>query len=136
MFNWHISWNWTLPTFYTNMIMKLTRLDWTDKGVFGHLVLEGFDCVTLERHDTMIPAGTYKVSVYHSPRLNRDVLLLHDVPGRTMIEIHNANWENQLEGCVAVGKQRAGFAVENSVDTLNHLLEAVKKADDLAIRIV
>lgn len=138
MFNWHISWSWTLPTFYTNMIMTLTRLDSTDHGVFGHLTINGqaFDCVTLENHNLLIPEGSYKCSIYHSPRLNREVILLHDVPNRTMIEIHNANWEKQLEGCIAVGRERDGYAIDASQDTLEDLLVIAKKADDLAIRVV
>lgn len=121
--------------FTGHMKLKLTRLDVTDKGVFGHLVIEGFDCVTLERDDKLIPCGTYKVTRYHSPRLNRTVLLLHNVPGRDMIEIHNANWESQLEGCIAVGKKRNGFAIENSVATLENLLYALREAVEMEIEI-
>lgn len=117
------------------MRLILTRLDVTDKGVFGHLVTDGFDCVTLERNDKLIPVGTYKVTRYHSPRLNRTVLLLHGVPGREMIEIHNANWEYQLEGCIAVGKRRAGDMIESSVITLENLLQALSKAVEIEIEI-
>jgi len=137
---WGFGWTWTLPTFYTNMIMKLTRLDATDHGVFGHLVIDNsdvkFDCVTLENHNKLIPEGSYKCSLYQSPRLNREVILLHDVPNRTMIEIHPANWENQLEGCIAVGRERDGMAIDASQDTMNDLLNIVRKADDLMIRVV
>ncbi len=56
-----------------------------------------------------IPAGRYKVipgimatSGHHRP-------LLVDVPGRTGIFIHNANYSNQLEGCIAVAAQYQGF---------------------------
>lgn len=120
--------------------MVLTRLDSTDHGVFGHLVISNdvaqFDCVTLENHNKIIPEGSYVCSIYHSPRLNREVILLHDVPNRTVIEIHNANWETQLEGCIAVGRERDGDAIDASQDTLTDLITILKKADDISIKIV
>lgn len=117
------------------MLIRLQRLEVTDYGVFGHLTCGEFDCVTLERDDTLIPCGTYKVTRYHSLTLNREVLLLHDVPNRTFIEIHNANWENQLKGCIAVGKRRNGKAIENSVVTLEALLKALQGAVEMEITI-
>lgn len=102
-------------------LIRLRRLDATDKGVFGHLEWDTFDCVTLERHDTLIPEGTYKVTLYDSPRFKRQVPLLA-VPGRTFIEIHPANWERELEGCIAVGENRNGFAIEHSRDTFAQMM--------------
>lgn len=49
-----------------------------------------------------IPAGIYNVIPFHSPSKG-DVFLLQNVPDRTMIEIHVANWASELEGCIAVG---------------------------------
>lgn len=141
MFRWLLA---SLPTYFTSrfplswtgyMHLYLKRLDITDKGCFGHLVCGTFDCVTLERDDKLIPEGTYKITRYHSPRLNRTVLLLHDVPNRSMIEIHNANYESQLEGCIAVGKRRTENAIENSVMTLEALLLVLKDAVDMDITI-
>src|SRR4051812_7941114 len=98
-------------------LLRLRRIDATDKGVFGHLEIgDDFDCVTLERHDTLIPEGTYKVTLYDSPK-NKCQVPLINVPGRSFIEIHSANWEYQLEGCIAVGENREGFAIEHSKDT-------------------
>lgn len=102
-------------------LIKLKRIDATDHGVFGHLEWDEFDCVTLERHDTLIPEGTYKVSLYNSPKNKCQVPLLH-VPGREFIEIHPANFEHQLEGCIAVGENREGFAIEHSRDTFHQMM--------------
>jgi hypothetical protein len=99
----------------------LTRLDFTDKGVFGRLSWDAFDCITLERDDTLIPTGTYKVSLYDSPRFKRKCPQIH-VPGRTFILIHPANWETELEGCIAVGEARIGFAIEHSRDTFAQMM--------------
>lgn len=109
------------------MKIKIVRLDSTDYGVFGHLETEGFDCVTLERHDTLIPVGTYKVTMYDSPHNKRVVPLVH-VPGRDYIEIHIANWETQLQGCIAVGECREGKGVSHSKDAFLSLMSALEKA--------
>ena len=103
------------------MKITLKRLDYTDKGIFGHLEWDDFDCVTLERDDTAIPPGTYKVTLYDSPRFKMKCPQIH-VPGRTYILIHPANWESELEGCVAVGENRNGFAIEHSRDTFHQMM--------------
>lgn len=115
-------------------LITLRRLDATDHGVFGHLEWDGFDCVTLERHDTLIPEGTYKVTLYDSPHNKTTVPLLH-VPGRSFIEIHVANWESQLEGCIAVGENREGIALEHSRDTFESMMRVWPKGE-VEIRIV
>lgn len=120
-----------MQTGYT--LIELKRLDATDKGVFGHLSWDRFDCVTLERHDTVIPEGTYKVTLYDSPKNKRKVPMLH-VPGRSFIEIHPANWEYQLEGCIAVGENREGFAIEHSKDTFDQMM-ALWPVGEVEIRI-
>lgn len=118
------------------MKLKLVRLDMTDQGLFGHLEAPGFECVTLERHDIHIPTGTYKITLYDSPTFKRTVLLLHDVPGRSDIEIHAGNWEHNSKGCVLVGEKRVGFSIENSRVTLDKLISLVKGHDDVTITII
>lgn len=115
-----LGWSWGFKmTGYT--LISLKRIEATDQGVFGHLEWDNFDCVTLERHDTLIPEGTYKVTLYDSPHNKCKVPLL-EVPGRSFIEIHIANWETQLRGCIAVGENREGFAVEHSRDTFHTMM--------------
>lgn len=109
-------------------LITLCRLDITDHGVFGHLEMDGFECVTLERHDVDIPTGTYKVTLYDSPEHGR-VPLLHDVINRTMIEIHEGNFEHNSKGCILVGQSRQdidkdGFDdITNSKATLKQMLD-------------
>lgn len=64
-------------------------------------------CYTLENAGKSIPVGEYAVTLYQSPSFHRQVILLHDVPGRDFIEVHPANWYTQLRGCIAVGEDRA-----------------------------
>lgn len=116
------------------MIITLKRIESTDHGIFGHLDIEGFSCVTLENHLLNIPVGSYKVTLFHSPTHGL-VPLLHDVPNRSAIEIHEGNWESNSKGCILVAKNRNGFAIEHSKETLKALVEKIKDADDVMLRI-
>ena len=137
-FNW--SW-WIYWTGYRQMKLTLIRVDSTDKGIFGHLTCDSdpFNCVTLERHDIDIPYGTYKVTLYQSPEHGL-IPLLNDVPGRSMIEIHEGNWEYNSKGCILVGECRDALdktMIDNSKATLKNLMAVLtaKKYDDISITI-
>lgn len=67
-------------------------------------------CCTLElpwldnQHEiSCIPKGSYRVTRYNSPSKG-EVFLLHDVPGRSMVEIHSGNTVDDIKGCIAVGR--------------------------------
>lgn len=45
-----------------------------------------------------------------------------DVPNRTDIEIHPANYPSQLLGCIAVGESIDGDALGNSKSAFGHLM--------------
>lgn len=49
-----------------------------------------------------IPEETYKCTLFNSPSKGV-VYLLHDVFARSMIEIHKANFQSELLGCLGVG---------------------------------
>ena len=55
-----------------------------------------------EKQKSCIPKGSYKVTRYNSPSKG-EVFLLHDVPERSMIEIHAGNTVDDILGCIAVG---------------------------------
>lgn len=131
-------------TGYRKMEMTLYRLDWTDKGVFGHLIVDNrADFVSLERHDTLIPTGRYHVVFYGSPKFKCKVPLLEGVPGRSFIEIHWADWQQQLEGCIAVAHRRSdienlnanSFAADNNRVAFEELMQILKGANDIWITI-
>ena len=95
-----------------------------------------------------IPPGEYEAELYESPKHGR-VYQLIDVPGRSNIQIHAANFGdlrdkdgdgdregNQLEGCLAPGDDIAVIAdkrdanrpklgVTKSLATLAHLMAAL-----------
>lgn len=76
---------------------------------FGKLSAPGgFECDTLERplnvaDHPRIPAGIYKVHACEHPEHGL-CYELQDVPGRTAILIHSANFWRQLLGCLALGR--------------------------------
>ena len=68
-----------------------------------------FTCKTLELEedinavrDDCIPKGTYKVVRRFSEKYKNHFHIL-DVPNRSYILIHSANYSRQLLGCIAVG---------------------------------
>ncbi len=124
-------------TGYLNMHLRLKHIEENDHGIFGQLTIDEnpFNCVTLENHLLYIPTGTYKVTLYKSPERGYKVPLLNDVPGRSFIEIHKGNWEYNSKGCILVGKDRDGFAIDASGDAFEELMTVIKNADDLSITI-
>jgi hypothetical protein len=76
-----------------------------------HLTL--LDWQTLERpwednqeDISCVPAGIYFCVRRLSPHFGYEVFELQNVPDRTNIEIHRANWVRQLLGCIALGMTR------------------------------
>lgn len=96
--------------------VTLRRLRSDDGGTFGELIMGGERlCVTCERPwinnengISCIPPGVYPVTRFLSPH-NGDCFLLHDVPGRDMIEIHSANFMLELKGCISPGRDYGRF---------------------------
>ncbi len=115
--------------------MNIKLNTWTqDDCTLGRLSFGELNCFTLELpwqenkpNISCIPAGIYPVSKYESPSKG-SVLLLHDVPNRTYIEIHAGNYTSQILGCILVGDGIKYLNndtipdVTNSKKTLNKLL--------------
>jgi hypothetical protein len=82
-------------------------------GTFGECALDGFffshsierPWVDNEHGTSCIPEGTYIAKPEFSPKHGCILYKLQDVPGRTDIEIHPANFAYQLLGCIALGKE-------------------------------
>jgi hypothetical protein len=97
------------------MILTLERFKFTDKSTIGSLAIDGADfCWTLELPigdggpGSAIPAGTYKVVTYPSPKFERLMPLLMDVPGRSTIEMHWGNEPENTDGCILLGNSMPG----------------------------
>jgi len=80
--------------------------------------------VTMERTAVAIPEGTYQARKRDSQHFGRRVVGI-DVPNRTDIEIHPANFPCQLKGCIAVGESKDGDALDNSTSAFDRMMEAV-----------
>lgn len=108
----------------TNRMRKawLTRdPDHGPEGTFGTFRTDsGFQVYSLERpvdgDHPCIPAGTYQVVLKPFPKHGKCYEVC-DVPGRTAILIHPANWTEQLLGCIALGR---------AIDTVSGVWEGNK----------
>lgn len=82
--------------------------------------------------DTAIPAGTYCVKMYKSPKFSpryggRLVPLLLNVPFFSGILIHSGNTVEDTDGCILVGLNRVKGQVLDSKATLYSLLDVLDK---------
>jgi hypothetical protein len=92
----------------------LIRIENGSEGCFGAMLVEGKAfCVTIERPwlnnqhiVSCIPAGEYQIKIINSPRHGK-VYEVQNVPNRSDIQIHIANFYDELEGCIALGQSFA-----------------------------
>ena len=57
-----------------------------------------------DRNISRIPEGTYNCAYSYSPHFNKGTYEILNVPDRSNIRIHSANYFNELRGCIAIGK--------------------------------
>jgi hypothetical protein len=87
--------------------MLVTRRPSDGTATLGEMTIDGtHQCFTLEPARP-IPAGTYQVTVNHSPKFGRDMPLLVGVPGYEGVRIHPGNSAPDTEGCLLVGETEA-----------------------------
>ncbi len=90
-------------------MLTLTRTTKGPAATLGQLRLgPTIICVTLENTALIIPAGIFMVTLDYSPHFQMLLPRLHDVPGRSDIEIHPANEPKDLRGCIGVGRYAVG----------------------------
>jgi hypothetical protein len=63
-------------------------------------------CETLENADYLIPALIYRLQVTQSPRFQRLLPILLQVPGRSGIRIHRGTRPEHSRGCVLVSAEK------------------------------
>jgi len=88
------------------------------------------DGLTKVMHRTAIPYGTFKVVVNHSPKFNRELPRLLDVPYFEGILIHNGSDQNSSSGCIIVGENKTVGKVTNSTFYMNNLTARIKDAQN------
>lgn len=111
------------------LIVRKTK---TTDAVFGSLTFRDFQCYTMERTAVIIPAGPYNAQVALSPHFGFDTPHLA-VSNRTYIEIHPANYPKQLEGCIAVGSQIDGDALDSSRQAFDALIKLLPQQFDVVV---
>lgn len=137
-------------------LLKLVRFQYTDVSTIGILYFNGTQfCYTIEDTNrdsnkdgdlkdageakvygqTAIPAGTYKVTLFNSPKHGL-CPLLHNVEGFSMIEIHKGNTAKDSLGCILVGTAYSTNMVKNSKKAFDALMEELKKYKEIEITII
>lgn len=90
-----------------------------------------------ERRISCIPAGVYPIKKHDSPKFGR-VFWIQDVPNRSEILIHPANYTRQLLGCIAVGMDHKDIDKDGELDTgqSRDAMDALLKHDVNEIEII
>lgn len=122
------------------MWLNLVRSPSSASCTFGKLSIDGLpECLTLERPEVQIPAGTYSIEMTDSLDLTCDcpdgslshlLPLLDGVPGRSAIRIHSGNWPRDSEGCILVGHQIGQDMILQSRAALDPLVQKIQLALD------
>jgi len=124
----------------------LNRFQSDQKQTLGELLFNGqVVAKTLElawnenkKRISCIPKGIYKVVRRTSEKYGNHFHITN-VPNRDAILIHNANYHNQLKGCVAVGREHkklnndSYLDVTQSKDTMQKLLKLLPLEFELVI---
>lgn len=110
----------------------LFRFKQLDKETLGALIVldsKGkiiFSCKTLElafldnrRNISSVPAGCYTMEFEYSPKFDRNLWELKDVPNRSECKIHTANFYRQLNGCIALGDMHTHINDDEYPDVRN-----------------
>ena len=119
--------------------VTLVRFAYTPFGVFGRMSVEDdFRCYTVEREwqdnatrVSCIPEGVYPLILDRYHKGNYDAYEVMGVPARDRILIHKGNTEDDLEGCIAPGKDlgwiNQKWAVVQSVVAFQQFMEVMAR---------
>ena len=104
----------------------LNRFAYHPNATLGVISLDGEKFYTVERpwlnnepNVSCIPLGEYEMDWRSSPRFG-ETWHIKDVPGRTHILIHVANFSKDVQGCIGLGMSLMGdqVAVSSSKDAV------------------
>ena len=112
------------------MTLVLKRSPVLNGCVFGSLSIDNLDfaCYTLENPAYLIPPGTYTLTLDKSPHLgyvcpHLQVPLRDEAAGGDAgLRLHIANLVTQLLGCIALGLQIDGNALDHSEEAFHNLM--------------
>lgn len=128
------------------MKIEVIRDIFTEKETLGKMFIDGaFFCYTLEdvvrdykiKHQTAIPAGTYKVVYVFSPKFKKLMPRLLDVKNFEGVLIHGGNTAVDSSGCILVAFKRneeKGYIWSSASNNLNNLIS--KETGSIEIEII
>ena len=79
---------------------------------------------------TAIPEGVYRCRLSWSPKFQKVLPEVLEVPGFTGIRIHSGNRHEDSEGCVLIGFQRANAVISESRAAMARLIVDMDVAKD------
>jgi len=88
--------------------------------------------------ETAIPYGIYSLTITFSPKFNRLLPLVNNVPGFQGIRIHPGNTAEDTEGCILVGVNDQVGAIHQSKVTFDKLFSIFidSKQESFTIEII
>lgn len=116
-------------------MVVLERFAYRDKYVIGRLYIGNiFFCHTLEpklgasvSSKGCIPAGVYKMAMSWSPKFQKMLPILFDVPNFEGIRIHSGNSSKDTQGCILLGDNTSLGLVLNSAARVNEFIRLFQK---------
>lgn len=116
-------------------MVVLERFAYRDKYVIGRLYIGNiFFCNTLEPQlgssgssKGCIPAGVYKMAMSWSPKFQKMLPILFDVPNFEGIRIHAGNSSSHTQGCILLGDNTSVGLVLNSAARVNEFIRLFQK---------
>lgn len=131
------------------MKLKLQRYLFTDDYTMGLLFIDDvYFCDTIEDKyrgqdlkgkkvygETCIPYGVYTVKITYSPKYQKNMPQILDVPYFEGVRIHAGNKATDVSGCVCVGVKSDNGEVAQSRKTYNALIKRLETANIIKVDI-
>lgn len=126
--------NYTIGQLYIDNEYFCDTLEDTDRNLSKYDPIEKI-MSTKVYGETAIPYGTYFVSLTWSPKYNRVLPLINNVPGFEGIRIHSGNTNKDTLGCILVGVNKEKGKVLESRKTFNDLFNKLQRDPNIVINI-
>lgn len=111
-----------------NSFLVVQRQHPDQTTTLGEMLIGGVhECFTLEPSNTFA-AGTFELTIRHSPRFNRLMPHVENVPGHTGILIHWGNWRKDTLDCTLVGQTQSKDFIGHSVIEFDVLFQKIQAA--------